>query len=284
MPLHQFNNRTAIFLASVCSQAYTHFNDPDGQFVVPIPFEYVTDFHARSLTGRSEKFGFILQSDDHIIIAFRGTSTTSDWISDAMASQIKFKFARNAGMTHRGFSNIYESAREPILEALDGLDPNKDLYITGHSLGGALTSLCGLDVAVNSSFSYPIAYTFGSPRVGDPTFAKAYDSQVCRSFRVQNPLDAVTHLPPQTFTLPKRDKTFYYMHVRENIPLPFHNSSVSANHIISGYFSELAKRDPLFTELLQAYNPGFCPHHELVTVSSSATSFNEGSVSANLVR
>ncbi|WP_369417948.1 lipase family protein [Cohnella mopanensis] len=254
-----FDNRTAIFLASVCSQTYEHFNDPNGQFVIPYSYEMVEGIRARSLTGVTEKFGFILQSDSHVIVAFRGTSTTTDWISDAMASQVKFKSVPNTGLTHRGFSNIYYSARESILTVLDGLSADKTLYVTGHSLGGALATLCALDVAVNSPFTFPIVYTFGSPRVGDPKFTNAYGETVDESFRVQNRYDVVTHLPPKTYKPPRREKTFSYKHVSQAEGLVFHNGSVPGNHVISSYYEALARRDPLFAEQLSLMNPGLCP-------------------------
>jgi triacylglycerol lipase len=260
MPTSGYDNRMAIFLASICGQTYAQYSDPDGGFVIPEPYEVVTAFHANALTGAAEKFGFILQSEICIIVAFRGTSSTTDWISDAIASQSKYKCVKGAGQSHRGISDIYYSAREPILTALGKLSADKTLYITGHSLGGALATLCGLDVAVNTLFSEPIVYTYGSPRVGDPSFGKAFTEQVEQSYRVNNRFDVVTHLPPHVYKLPKRDTTYHYVHVRESRDLSFHNGSLSGNHVISGYFEELAKQDPLYAEQLHIRNPGFCPH------------------------
>jgi len=254
-----FHNRTAIFLAAVCSQTYAHFNNPNGKFVIPKSYELVTDIRARSLTGAAEKFGFILQSDSHVIVAFRGTSTTTDWISDAMASQAKFKCVNHSGYSHRGFSKIYYSARETVLSAISGLSADKSLFVTGHSLGGALATLCALDVAANSFYDHPVVYTFASPRVGDPTFAKEYGKRVNDSFRVHNRFDVVTHLPPPSYKPPRREKTFTYEHVSKAETLSFHNGSVPGNHVIGSYYEVLAKRDPRFAAQLGKLNPGFCP-------------------------
>ncbi|MCD9022911.1 lipase family protein [Cohnella silvisoli] len=262
MPTKQCDDRTAIFLASVCSQTYAQYSDPDGQFVVPESYEVVSTFRAKSLTGKLEKFGFILQSDNRIIVAFRGTSSTTDWISDAIASQSKYKCVKDAGQSHRGISDIYYSVRDPILAALSKLSADKTLFITGHSLGGALATLCGLDMAENSAFSDPVVYTYGSPRVGDPSFARAFTDKVNQSFRINNHFDVVTHLPPNVYKLPKRETTYHYVHVRDSNGLSFHNGSVSGNHVISSYFVELAKRDSLYTEELRVRNPGFCPQPE----------------------
>lgn len=259
MPIHRFDERTAIFLAAVCSQAYAQYSHPDGQFVVPEFYEVVASFNAKSVTGHSERFGFILQSEDRIIVAFRGTSSATDWISDAIARQGKYKCVQGAGKSHLGISNIYYSAREQILTALATLSARKSLMITGHSLGGALATLCAVDMAVNSAFSLPSVYSYGSPRVGDPTFVKVYSGKVDQSFRIFNRYDIVPRLPPHVYKLPNREKTYHYMHVRDEAPLQFHNGSVSNNHVIGSYFAELAKLDRPYTRVLRERNPGLCP-------------------------
>jgi triacylglycerol lipase len=266
MRTNNLNERQAIFLAAVCSQSYAQYSHADGRFVVPEGYEIASTFNAKSITGQTERFGFILQSADRIIVAFRGTSSTTDWISDAIARQSKFKCDPGAGMTHQGISNIYFSARGPILECLNRLPSDLPLTITGHSLGGALATLCAVDVTANTSFKFPVVYTYGAPRVGDPTFAKSYSDQVTDSYRVQNKFDVVPRLPPQVYKLPKRETTYYYMHVQEEAPLTFHNGSVSANHVISSYYTALAKLDPAYAKMLRDRNPGFCPVPELYPV------------------
>jgi len=254
-----YDNRTAVFLAAVCSQTYAQYNDPDGRYVVPSPFVPVGEIRARAPAGAPERFGFVLESDTHAIVAFRGTSSTNEWVADAMASQVRYPFVKNAGSTHRGFTNMYDSARKGIFGLMDGVPKDKTIYVTGHSLGGALAALCALDLAANAGFRNPVVYTFGSPRAGDPAFRKAFGNKVGESYRVNNRFDVVTHLPPTTYKLPKRDKTFYYEHVRKAETLAFHNGSVPGNHVIGSYYAALAVKDPLFAEQLSLRNPGFCP-------------------------
>lgn len=257
--MKDFDDRTAIFLAAVCSQTYAQFNDAEGRYVIPEFYEQAASFSAKSITGQMETFGFILESKDRIIIAFRGTSTTTDWISDAIAIQSNYRCVPNSGKSHKGMSDIYYSARKAILSSLDKLPAHKKLMITGHSLGGALATLCAVDVAANSPFRLPSVYTYGSPRVGDPTFSKVYANKVDQSYRINNFYDVVPHLPPHVYKLPKSDKTHHYMHVRESVPLHFYNGSVSENHLIGSYYTELAKRNPEYAKQLRRRNPGFCP-------------------------
>ena len=249
----------AIFLAAVCGQTYAQFSNADGSFVLPANYRLNDTIEAKSINGLWERFGFILESPQEIIIGFRGTVSTTDWISDAIASQMRFKYMKEDSLTHRGFTNIYASARRDIISALAKLSPDKTLFVTGHSLGGALATLCAVDVAANTSFNSPHLYTYGSPRVGDPDFATAFKQYLINSYRYANLFDVVSHAPPVIYKLPKREKKYYYRHVHTHSSLSFHNKSIGGNHIIGSYFAELSKLQPEFTRLLCLTNPGFCP-------------------------
>ncbi|WP_152396137.1 lipase family protein [Paenibacillus guangzhouensis] len=259
MSANGYQVRMAIFLAAVCEQTYDQYSDPDGRFVVPYGYQSTAEISAKSFRGEWERFGFVLESESDIILAFRGTVSTSDWISDAIAMQTPFKFVNNAGLTHKGFTDIYSSARPQIMELLSKAPADKTVYITGHSLGGALATLCAIDVAANTAYTTPWVYTFGSPRVGDPAFSKAFIRQVKTSYRINNLVDAVTHIPPFIYKLPKRKKTVFYTHVRHSVSMLFQNGSPGNNHIIGSYYEALAKEDPLYARQLCMLNPGFCP-------------------------
>lgn len=261
--MHVSNNQAfeerAIFLAAVCGQTYAQFNRTDGSFTVPTGYSVIHTIQAKSLGNVWERFGFIIESPEEIIVAFRGSSSTANWISNANATQKKFKYIKETCLTHRGFTDIYTSARSGIHSALSRLSSGKRLYITGHSLGGALATLCAPDVAANTLFSTPHLYTYGSPRAGDPAFAKAGTRYVPNSNRIANLFDAAAYVPPSIFKLPKRDKRYYYSHVREFHPLSFQKGSVSLNHALSSYFKELSTLRPAFTRQLCSASPGFCP-------------------------
>lgn len=258
MSLSTAQAQRAIFLAAVCNQTYAQFSNHDGSFVLPINYTLYDTIEARSFIGIWERFGFILQSEEEIIIAFRGTSSAPNWIADAIASQRKFKYLKESTDTHIGFTGIYSSARKQIKSALKRLSEDKALFITGHSLGAALAILCAVDVAANTSRN-PFLFTYGSPRVGDPAFSKTFKQYVPDSYRFANRFDPVTYAPPSIYKLPKRDKSYYYSHVPAMIPLDFLKGSVSGNHVIGSYYAELAKLDIKFSEQLQAANPGLCP-------------------------
>lgn len=133
----------------------------------------------------------IVSTKDHYILAFRGTEPTSlrDIKSDLDAKIIK---CDTGGRVHRGFHKALEEVSTDIQNYLDSEEiEKKSLFITGHSLGGALATLA----AKRLTFKYGIAacYTYGSPRTGDEKWVDGLKTSI---YRVVNSADPVTMLPP----------------------------------------------------------------------------------------
>jgi predicted lipase len=163
---YSFNNSTAIFLAAMSYQAYPFFLE--GKLVLPKGFKLLSVIHGFANVENPEElqFGFIAESENQIIITFRGyASYPADLLASYDILQIPYPFVRNAGRTSRGFTCVYRSTRISIFRQLHKLPTAKRLFITGHNYGGALATLAGLDIAVNTKFKHPIVYTYGSPRV-----------------------------------------------------------------------------------------------------------------------
>ncbi len=124
------------------------------------------------------------------VLAFRGTEATSlnDIKSDAKATITKCK---TSGRVHAGFHEAFESVEKKLHAALSELTESKPLFITGHSLGGALATIA----AKRLKFEHGIAacYTFGAPRVGNKEWISTIKTPI---YRVVNAADSVTMLPP----------------------------------------------------------------------------------------
>ena len=60
------------------------------------------------------------------------------------------------------------------------------LYVTGHSLGGAIATLAAYEISKLYPKHRLVLYTFGSPRVGNYTFKHAFDRQVPCAWRLAN--------------------------------------------------------------------------------------------------
>jgi triacylglycerol lipase len=259
MDLEKIDSKLAILLTGICKQTFNLFENADRLFIVPKGYHNLASFTATAFGKKKELFGFILQSDKDIIIAFRGTDSKEDTLADLNASQCTFPWAANKCATHRGFTDIYNTLRQQVIAVLANCSPDKRLIITGHSLGGALATLCALDIASNTHFGSPTVYTFGAPRVGDPIFAANYNRLMTNNYRVVINSDLVPLLPPPIYKTVKTRKIYLYLHVNGAYRLHFHGHSFSQNHALFNYFRMLSKLDPSFAETLCDTNASFCP-------------------------
>ncbi len=95
---------------------------------------------------------------------------------------------------HKGFSISYLSVRDRIHQYLN--DNNiSEVIVTGHSLGGALATLCGRDIQYNFPEHAVSVYTFGSPKVGNAAFVRSYNQHLPNTLRFMYGRDVVTKVP-----------------------------------------------------------------------------------------
>jgi len=76
--------------------------------------------------------------------------------------------------------------------------PSASIFVTGHSLGGALAAFAALDIKLNIKPSGPVSlYTYGQPRCGNEKFSNLLFSQLDGHYiRVTHYDDTVAHIPP----------------------------------------------------------------------------------------
>jgi predicted lipase len=138
-------------------------------------------------------FGFIATIGNVTVIAFRGTETEGEWLEDFDGIALPNQFGK--GMVHQGFRNQYAALRPSVLAALAQIvKPQGPLWITGHSLGAALATLCSSDTALAQRNK--LGYTWAGPRVGWHDYAAWFNIQVPDFFRIVNEWDIVPRVPP----------------------------------------------------------------------------------------
>ena len=135
-----------------------------------------------------------------ILVVFRGTHTIKNWLHNLRFAKTDADiFPKRAGRAHRGFLDMYKSVRKAVFDSVDTLTkqhPDADIYVTGHSLGGALAVLGALDIKVKHPSISLVMINFGAPRVGNKCFSNFFGNRVVRSLRVVNRKDTATMLPP----------------------------------------------------------------------------------------
>ena len=132
---------------------------------------------------------YILWDEEDMIIAFRGTEPKqmSDVKADLNALQTKGFL--NKGDVHSGFrgevDKVWDTLKPLVLQK-----GSTTVYVTGHSLGGAMATICSKrlqDIKPNV-----VLYTYGSPRVGDRRWVKTLQVP---HYRYQNNNDVVCRVP-----------------------------------------------------------------------------------------
>lgn len=186
-------------------------------------------------------FGFVLSSKKHNIIVFRGTQRTIEWvlnINAVYATKESKVFSKSYGTIHPGFSTIYSNIATQTLEIAKKLNPSVPCYVSGHSLGAAIATLAAIDIAVNVPRlkKQVQLYTYASPRVGDPVFAREHNRSIPNSYRVVNLADAITLVPFTVFFKTE------YVHVGEEWAFLAQNGDVMPNHVVDTYRSAIDKQ------------------------------------------
>jgi predicted lipase len=104
------------------------------------------------------------------------------------------------GEIHSGCATALASVFAKVKAEVDALPGSGVLlYLTGHSLGAALATLCAQRLATGRGYPIQSLYTFGSPRVGNPEFAAQYQTRLGpRTYRLVNNEDLVTRVPPRS--------------------------------------------------------------------------------------
>ncbi|MFI6585302.1 lipase family protein [Embleya sp. NPDC050493] len=142
---------------------------------------------------------YVAGSDRMVLVAFRGTEPEQirDWLSDTNTPPVPGPAGK--GFVHFGFHRAHHVVHPDIIGTIaEFADGGQTVWITGHSLGGALAMLAGARMHFEAPILTPDGvYTYGQPRTCDRLLATAYDAALKdRTFRFVNNNDIVPQVPP----------------------------------------------------------------------------------------
>ena len=227
MPLELYEDafgdwRNAVFLATASTIAYEPETTGKPQFLEELGLD------ARLFTvGNTE--AYVGTNGDHIVVAFRGTEgpDTIDGLKDILLSDARdllivpagrlgtdFIAAGVGARMHQGFISSLADIWDPVFDAVTAEIKKADrpLWITGHSLGGALALLAGW-LFLRRFVNVHQIYTFGAPMVGNREALAAFDKRLKgKIFRYVDCHDPVPQLP--TISLLAND----YCHCAQEMP------------------------------------------------------------------
>ena len=152
-----------------------------------------------------------VRNEHDCVVACRGTEP-HEWNDIEADANVTSVVAETVGRVHRGFKREVDDLWPMLETAL--MDNEKPLWICGHSLGGAMATICAGRCLLSHIDTNPAElYTFGSPRVGNRRYVSFVQ---LKHFRFVNNNDIVTRVPPGWLGYRHSGSEIYFDH-RGNI-------------------------------------------------------------------
>lgn len=201
------------------------------------------------LISRDNSQAWVVGNADHLVVAFRGTESPAtldgikDWLlTDAMNLLIvpegrlgtDFIAAGVGARFHKGFMDALAEIWSPLLAKVQAelAAADRPLWITGHSLGGAMATLAGW-LFLRKMIPVHQMYTYGAPMIGNAAAARALDQEYSgKMFRYVNAPDPVPRLPTMSLIA----NSFH--HVEREVPLGAAADSASTLAMLQSFASE----------------------------------------------
>lgn len=161
---------------------------------------------ARTITGARVCYGYAAtNAAGEAVVAIRGTDGFVEWVEDAQFLPILYPRAASTVMVEQGFWGVYASMQlTDTVGAVLGPLPTAiaahpqltgPVVVVGHSLGSALATYLGLDLALAGLGARLSVCLFASPHTGDQGFVDLFDQSVS-DYRLFNYiLDIVPRVP-----------------------------------------------------------------------------------------
>ncbi|WP_245597615.1 lipase family protein [Psychromonas aquimarina] len=148
-------------------------------------FDHKTGF---AVIGKGKQGG---QYQGHHVIAFRGTASKRDAITDLHCG---LSTSANNLPVHAGFNKSFNSMKS-ALETYFTKNDMGPVHCVGHSLGGALATLAANWLKARYKGRPVNLYTFGSPRIGYEGFANQTKASLNKIYRCIHAADPVPLVP-----------------------------------------------------------------------------------------
>jgi len=161
-------------------------------------YYYQAGFDQVHLISKEGAQCYILINPEMLVIAFRGTEVKERSDIWADIKIWKTKRGKRKGLVHTGFKDELDKIWPDVLNYMRE-NTDKKLYMTGHSLGGAMATIAASRVLPaqanhNARYAAPLEeiYTFGAPRAGNEDFVQTLKFP---HHRLQNNNDVVCRVP-----------------------------------------------------------------------------------------
>jgi len=206
--------------------------DPD-MYIKEIDDDFVKSSIPKFINGLDSELVyaiFVSPQNKRVTVAFRGSVNANDWITNTygLGTMTDFKLpgytseetqrrgdSKSYGRVHEGFykylfgetekgsNGSNKSKAEEIIGILSVLFEKEckgfSLYVTGHSLGGSMSTLFAARAATFGQFGKVTNVSFASPYCGDQGFRDHFyqleQKNLIRHIRISNEEDVVPLIP-----------------------------------------------------------------------------------------
>jgi len=209
-----YDAKTALSLAVACNLAYEKKKTIMSSTVEGWGYNFVGYKSIVKKPDIDTQY-YLMSKGDDLVVVFRGSESLKDWFANFQAVYDPGPFKNTKA--HEGFQDALFPAVLSLANLIDSvLTKNTRLWLTGHSLGGALCSLCA-GMLIENGYKVHGIYTFASPRPGNGAFQQGLNDKVKGPhYRVVNSGDIVPHVPPEPFYSHPGDRIILKDQVREN--------------------------------------------------------------------
>jgi hypothetical protein len=200
----------ARYLAEACTLAYEPATAGPGAYREKLALE-------AELVSVGNTQAYVGHDAANLVVAFRGSESPAtvdgfkDWfltnannllIVPSGRAGTDFIAAGTGARFHKGFIDALGAVWDPLVAAVEKRQKPKPrrLWVTGHSLGGALALLAAWRFPRQFHDVHRV-FTFGAPMIGNEAVSKAYERELGgRIYRYVDDLDPVPRLPTMSLT------------------------------------------------------------------------------------
>jgi predicted lipase len=167
------------------------------------PFGEVYSFY--SVISTDLQVGItVSEINRRVTVIFRGSESKTD--GRYSLNIFKHRLHDDVYVNRRFYKQLhdddtYDKLKNDVISLICEF-PDYDIFVTGHSLGGALSTLFGYELSrdIHELKKKITVVSFASPRVGNLAFRKSHDLQMnLAHLRVTNARDIITALPMINF-------------------------------------------------------------------------------------
>ncbi|MBV8256148.1 MAG: hypothetical protein JO154_26375 [Chitinophaga sp.] len=182
----------AFTLSKLTMLSYHWAQHPDSSSGdAPANYQFVTKINSN---GGTWAYLFSGDTNNSIVVVFRGDINWTEFNTFAANSVFSATpwYTNPSAHVHMGAYTLYADMAAAIKTAIQPFG-GRDLYFTGHGLGGTIANIAASDYAISNTRAVKAVYTFGSFMSADFMYAQKFNEVLgTKSYQIRRTYDVIT--------------------------------------------------------------------------------------------